>query len=121
MEEEEEEDEEDKGLKLGLGDFVFYSVLVGRASLYDWITTVSTLIAVTTGLSFTIFLLAVYRKPLPALPISITFGILFFLVSSLTLTPFATQLVVRPDIQPILVSNSTLWVGQFGGSGFLFL
>ena len=98
---ESEADEDVPGLKLGLGDFVFYSVLVGQASLYDWITTVSTMVAVTTGLCATIFLLVVYEKPLPALPISILVGITFYLVASLTLTPM---------IDALLISDSSLFV-----------
>ena len=70
------------GLKLGLGDFVFYSVLVGRASLSDWLTTIGCMLSVLSGLVITIFILVLKRKPLPALPISIFFGIgVYFLVS----------------------------------------
>lgn len=42
----EEDSEESSGLKLGLGDFVFYSVLIARTALYDWVTTVACIIAV---------------------------------------------------------------------------
>ncbi|KAI7852435.1 Presenilin-domain-containing protein [Circinella umbellata] len=87
-EERDEDDVERSGLKLGLGDFVFYSVLIARAALYDWITTVCCTIAVLTGLTTTIFLLAIYKKALPALPISIAFGILFYFVSKTVLVPY---------------------------------
>ncbi|OZJ06304.1 hypothetical protein BZG36_00688 [Bifiguratus adelaidae] len=85
---EDDEEEERSGLKLGLGDFVFYSVLIARASVYDWVTTVCCTVAVLTGLNATIYLLAIYKKALPALPISIAFGILFFFVAKQTLVPF---------------------------------
>ncbi|KAK9711011.1 hypothetical protein K7432_008095 [Basidiobolus ranarum] len=90
----EEDEDERSGLKLGLGDFVFYSVLIARASMSDWITTVACLVAVMTGLNATIFLLAIARKALPALPISIAFGMLFYFVSSFMLVPYIQSLSI---------------------------
>jgi presenilin 1 len=110
----EEEDEEASGLKLGLGDFVFYSVLVGRASLYDWITTIGCVLAVITGLVLTILLLVIKRKPLPALPISIVLGILIFLVSTQTLSPMIESLMGNRPLSPLLRAGSQ-------GAGFIFL
>jgi len=84
----EDDEEEESGLKLGLGDFVFYSILVSLAAKQDWITTVTCLVTVLTGLTMTIFLLPLMKRALPALPISLAFGLLFYFASSFALVPF---------------------------------
>ncbi|KAK7396107.1 hypothetical protein VNO78_16878 [Psophocarpus tetragonolobus] len=78
----------DRGIKLGLGDFVFYSVLVGRAAMYDLMTVYACYLAIISGLGCTLILLSVCRQALPALPISITLGVLFYFLTRLLMEPF---------------------------------
>ncbi|KAJ4713200.1 Presenilin [Melia azedarach] len=78
-------------IKLGLGDFIFYSVLVGRAAMYDFMTVYACYLAIIAGLGITLMLLAFYRKALPALPVSVMLGVLFYVLTRLLLEVFVVQ------------------------------
>ncbi|XP_062167987.1 presenilin-like protein At1g08700 [Alnus glutinosa] len=77
-----------RGIKLGLGDFVFYSVLVGRAAMYDLMTVYACYLAIISGLGCTLILLSVCHRALPALPISIALGVVFYFLTRLFMEPF---------------------------------
>ncbi|MCL7051663.1 hypothetical protein MKW94_015326 [Papaver nudicaule] len=82
-------------IKLGLGDFIFYSVLVGRAAMYDFMTVYACYLAIIAGLGVTLMLLALYRKALPALPVSILLGVLFYVLTRFFLEAFVVQCSVN--------------------------
>ncbi|OAF69095.1 hypothetical protein A3Q56_03157, partial [Intoshia linei] len=69
-------------IKLGLGDFIFYSVLIGLASIESSInTTIVCCIAVLMGLISTVVILNIKQRALPALPISIFLGLALYFSS----------------------------------------
>ena len=76
-----------EAIKLGLGDFIFYSVLVGRAAMYDMLTVFACYLAIVAGLGCTLLWLAVSHHALPALPISIALAVVFYFVSRFVMEP----------------------------------
>jgi len=91
-----EEEEEDTGVKLGLGDFIFYSVLVGKAATKtDWSVVFACYMGIIVGLCLTIFILAIFQRPLPALPISIFLALIFYFTTSITLSEYLGHLTTN--------------------------
>ncbi|TFJ85532.1 hypothetical protein NSK_003042 [Nannochloropsis salina CCMP1776] len=88
--------DQERSIKLGLGDFVFYSVLVGKAALYGFATCAACFLVIIAGLGATLVLLSVFRKALPALPISIGLGVLFYLLTRVAIIPYIDALVSTP-------------------------
>jgi hypothetical protein len=62
----------------------------------------------------TIILLVLARRALPALPISIAFGILFYFVSAVIFIPFVHSLTPLPAKN--LTPETGLWVGRSSGA-----
>lgn len=95
--EDEEEDRKSKNtIRLGLGDFIFYSVLVGKAAQYSFATFASCMLVILAGLGGTLILLAVYHHALPALPISIFLGVIFYIFTRLLIEPWIEAIMSQP-------------------------
>lgn len=84
----EQADAPDNSIKLGLGDFIFYSILVAKAAIYSFTTFAVCTLAILAGLGLTLLLLSVYGQALPALPISIFLGVSFYLITRYVIEPW---------------------------------
>ncbi|KEG13903.1 presenilin-like aspartic peptidase [Trypanosoma grayi] len=76
---------------LGLGDFIFYSFLCGRAAIYSFLPWMMSSLAVLLGLVGTLTSLVLLKgkvKALPALPISIFCGVVTFFFCRYIIVPF---------------------------------
>jgi hypothetical protein len=83
--------------KLGLGDFVFYSLLVGRAAKFSTLTWVVSYIAVIVGMLGTLLCLLFGRgrfAALPALPISIFSGVICYFLSRYTMADYCITMTL---------------------------
>lgn len=87
---------EEDGVNIGLGDFIFYSLLIGLTAkgrnLSDFYATIATFNAILLGLILTLFILAITRRPLPALPISISLGIFVSVLTIYFVPKFMNEL-----------------------------
>lgn len=83
-------------IRLGLGDFIFYSVLVSKAAQYSFTTFAVCMLVILAGLGGTLVLLSVYHHALPALPISIFLGVIFYLLTRLSIEPWIEHVLYKP-------------------------
>lgn len=97
---EDEEDVEESGgnsIRLGLGDFIFYSVMVAKAAEYSFTAFVVCMLVILAGLGGTLILLSVFHHALPALPISICLGIFFYVVTRFLVQPWVEEgILLKP-------------------------
>jgi presenilin 1 len=81
-------DTSDNNIKLGLGDFIFYSVLVSKAADHGFAAFVACFLSVLAGLGGTLVLLAIFHHALPALPISIFLAVIMFILTISCMEPW---------------------------------
>ena len=82
-----------RAIKLGLGDFIFYSVLVATAGSHGgYLSAVASIVCVLAGLAITLLVLVLMQKPLPALPFSIFMGVICYAITRFCTHPFLTKL-----------------------------
>ena len=82
-------------IKLGLGDFVFYSLLVSKAALAGFVPMAASFLAILVGLIATLIVLALVQRALPALPFSLFLGVAVYLVANYTTQGVAFQLATN--------------------------
>jgi len=100
-EEMQDDDDSDEGrysntIKLGLGDFIFYSVLVAKSAQYSFPCFISSFLVILAGLGGTLVLLAVFKHALPALPISIFLAVGFYVMVRFVAEPWIHAVMNTP-------------------------
>lgn len=94
--EEESAADGNNSIRLGLGDFIFYSVMVGKAAQYSFATFAACMLVILAGLGGTLVMLAVYHHALPALPISIFLGVFFYITTRMFMEPWVEAVLYKP-------------------------
>lgn len=87
---------EKRGIQIGLGDFIFYSLLIGLTSRgiehKDFYTTLASWLTILIGLVITLMILALKRRAVPALPVSIGLALLIVPLTEYLGANFANEL-----------------------------
>ncbi|CAD5226255.1 unnamed protein product [Bursaphelenchus okinawaensis] len=85
----------DSSARLGMGDFVFYSLLIGQAASSGSIMgTIAPMIGIVIGLVVTLTLLTDGDETTPALPVSVFFGIVLHFGTVYLVEPFLNQILM---------------------------
>ena len=83
-------------IRLGLGDFIFYSVMVAKAAENSFTSFIVCMLVILAGLGGTLILLSVFHHALPALPISIFLGIFSYIATRFLMQPWAEGILIQP-------------------------
>jgi len=102
-------------IKLGLGDSIFYSIMVGRAAMYDMMTVYSCYLAIIAGLGQPWCCWRSRGAPSRPSRLSICLGVLFHLLTRVLLEPFGGYHGHIPLVLPnatLLLVGATLFCNQ---------
>ncbi|CAG9536465.1 unnamed protein product [Cercopithifilaria johnstoni] len=85
-------------VRLGMGDFVFYSLLVGKAAAtHSAMCVAGSIVGILVGLVITLTIFS-SDETSPALPVSITIALLLHFGIYLFVEPFYNQIVITPKL-----------------------
>uniref|UniRef100_A8PM37 Presenilin spe-4, putative n=2 Tax=Brugia TaxID=6278 RepID=A8PM37_BRUMA len=86
-------------VRLGMGDFVFYSLLVGKAAATrSTMCVAGSVVGILVGLVITLTVLSSDDETTPALPVSITIALLLHFGIYLFVEPFYSQIVMSSKL-----------------------
>ncbi|CBK24996.2 uncharacterized protein [Blastocystis hominis] len=86
---------EKESVSLGLGDFIFYSLMVSKASLASSVPFVFVFVIILTGLLLTMAFLSVLEMALPALPFSMILGVVTYALTYFVVTAMTNQFALN--------------------------
>lgn len=82
------------GTTLGLGDFVYFSILVAECGLvFPPMVAITSVLCLVVGLMITLCLVTVFKRSMPALPISLMLAFINIIVMINAVDPFNGRLI----------------------------